>query len=309
MRAIFERLVTPERTRAVVSLAELRELPGDPDDIERLVHRLVDARLLVIEARAGDDRAVELVHESLIERWPTLVGWLDENRDDAAFLARLRTAAAQWQASDHDEGVLWRDEPARRALAWLAHYRGELGRRERAYLDAVHAVATRAERRRRLVRRRVVAAVVVVPMILLAVAGVALVRISRAEREASGQRDELERRRSSCASRPSSCARAATSCRSRSARTASCWRRPAGRRRKPRPSATTRAASRRKPSARAIRPPPRRSASRRPTPSERHEGPGGSQEGRPRRREPPRRRAGRRPRRPSAPGRASRTRS
>jgi serine/threonine protein kinase len=190
VRSIFERLVTPERTRAVVSLDELRELPGDPDNLERLVHRLVDARLLVIEARAGDDRTVELVHESLLERWPTLVGWLDENHDDAVFLSRLRTAAAQWQASDQDEGMLWRDEPARRALAWRSHYRGELGRRERAYLDAVRAVTTRGERRRRLLRRRVIAAVVAVPMILLAVAGVALVQITRAEREASRQRDE-----------------------------------------------------------------------------------------------------------------------
>jgi hypothetical protein len=66
VRAIFERLVTPERTRAVVSLGELRELPGAPDDIERLIHRLVDARLLVVEGRMGDDRTAELVHESLI---------------------------------------------------------------------------------------------------------------------------------------------------------------------------------------------------------------------------------------------------
>ncbi|HEX2690236.1 MAG TPA: protein kinase, partial [Kofleriaceae bacterium] len=191
VRAIFERLVTPERTRAVVSLGELRELHGDPDDIERLVYRLVDARLLVVEARVGDDRTAELVHESLIERWPTLVGWLDENRDDAAFLSRLRTAAGQWEASDRDDGVLWRDEPARQALAWLSHYRGELGRRERAYLGAVRDVAMRAEQRRRLVRRRVIATVVAVPMILLAVASVALVRISRAERAASQQRDAL----------------------------------------------------------------------------------------------------------------------
>ena len=184
VRAIFERLVTPERTRAVVSLRELRELPGNPDDIERLIYRLVDARLLVVEARAGDDRAAELVHESLIGGWPTLIGWLDENREDAAFLARLRTAAAEWQANDRDDGVLWRDEPARQALAWLAHYRGELGRRERAYLEAVRDIATRADQRRRLVRRQVIATAVAVPVILLAVAGVALVRISRAEREA-----------------------------------------------------------------------------------------------------------------------------
>jgi serine/threonine protein kinase len=191
VRSIFERMVTPERTRAVVSLSELRELPGNPDDIERLIYRLVDARLLVVEARVGGERAAELVHESLIGGWPTLNRWLDENRDDAAFLSRLRTAAAEWQASDHDEGVLWRGEPARQAVAWLAHYRGELGRRERAYLDAVHDIATRTERRRRLVRRQVIAAAVAVPVILLAVASVSLVRITRAERKARETADKL----------------------------------------------------------------------------------------------------------------------
>jgi hypothetical protein len=192
VRAIFERLVTPERTRDVVNLDELHELSGDADDTERLIHRLVDARLLVVEARDGQGRVVELVHESLIERWPTLVAWLHENRDDAAILARLRTAATQWQASDRDEGMLWRDEPARRALAWLDHYRGDLGRRERAYLEAVRDITTRVERRRRRIRRQVVTAVVAVPMVLLVMAGVALVRISRAEQEASQQRDALD---------------------------------------------------------------------------------------------------------------------
>ena len=190
-RAIFERLVTPERTRAVVGLGELRELPGDPDDIERLIHRLVDARLLVVESRAGDDRVVELVHESLIARWPTLVGWLDDNREDAAFLARLRTAAAQWHAGYRDEGMLWRGEPARRALAWQSHYRGELGRREFAYLDAVRDATERTEQRRRWIRRRVIAAAIAVPMILLAMASVALVEISRAERAARENAAEL----------------------------------------------------------------------------------------------------------------------
>jgi hypothetical protein len=193
LRAIFERLVTPEHTRAVVSVRDLRELPGNPDDIERLIHRLVDARLLVVEARAGDDRVVEIVHESLIRGWPTLVGWLHENREDAAFLSRLRTAATQWQASDHNDGVLWRDEPARQALAWMAHYRGELGRRERAYLDAVHAVATRTERRRRRLRRQLIAVGVAVPLILLAVVSVWLVMTDEVRRAVTQQRDELRK--------------------------------------------------------------------------------------------------------------------
>ena len=149
VRAIFERLVTPERTRAVVSLDELRELPGDPDDIERLVHRLVDARLLVIEAGAGEARAVELVHESLIERWPTLVGWLDENKDDAAMLARLRGAARDWERSGRAAGLLWTGEVASEAHAWQHRYRGKLALVEQRYLAAIRAAADRARRVRR----------------------------------------------------------------------------------------------------------------------------------------------------------------
>ncbi|HWO21737.1 MAG TPA: protein kinase [Kofleriaceae bacterium] len=149
VRAIFERLVTPERTRAVVSLDELRELPGDPDDIERLVHRLVDARLLVIEARTGDDRAAELVHESLIARWPTLVRWLDENKDDAAMLARLRGAARDWERNGHAAGLLWTGEVAREAHAWWQRYQGELAPVEQRYLAAMRAAADRARRVRR----------------------------------------------------------------------------------------------------------------------------------------------------------------
>src|SRR5262249_25675677 len=163
LRAISERLVPPERHRAVVSRSELRELPGNPDDIERLIHRLVHARLLVVEARAGDGRVAELVHESLIGGWPTLIGWLDEDREDAVFLARLRSAAEQWQTSGRDEGMLWSGEPARRALAWVAHYRSERGRRERAYLDAVRDAATHAQR----LHRQVIAIVVVMASMAL----------------------------------------------------------------------------------------------------------------------------------------------
>jgi serine/threonine protein kinase len=184
-RAILERLVTSDRTRAIATMAELRELPGDAGDMEQVVNHLVDARLLVIEGE-GEERTVELVHESLIHGWPTLARWLDENRDDAAFLARLRTAAAQWENSDCDEGMLWRGEPAREALAWRVRQRGQLGqlgRRERAYLDAVQSLATRTVRR----RRQLVAGTMATLCMLLAAAGTALVWIQRAEAESRAQ--------------------------------------------------------------------------------------------------------------------------
>ncbi len=152
-RAVLERLVTPERTRALVSMAELRALHRDPDAVDDIVQHLATMRLLIIERGAeGDDHIVELVHESLIDRWPTLARWLSENQDDAAMLARLRGAARDWERGGRAAGLLWTGEAAREAHAWQQRYRGELAAAERRYLDAVLAAAERARR----VRRRVV---------------------------------------------------------------------------------------------------------------------------------------------------------
>jgi WD40 repeat protein/serine/threonine protein kinase len=155
-REVFLRLVTPERTRAVVRLDELRgpgpEGEGGPDGgraVEAVVQRLVDARLLSLEM-GGEDATVELVHESLIESWPELGRWLDESEHDAQFLARLRAAAQQWEASGEAAGLLWREGAALEARAWLSRRRpgqGDgLGERERRYLDAVVALSERSRR-------------------------------------------------------------------------------------------------------------------------------------------------------------------
>jgi serine/threonine protein kinase len=177
-RAVLERLVTPERTRAPVSVSELRALHADAAAVDDVVQHLATMRLLVIERSAeGADHTVELVHESLIDRWPTLVRWLAENQEDAAFLARLRTAAQEWEKRGRDPGLLWRDAPAREARLWRAHYRGVLPGREQDYLDAVLSLDTRTVRR----RRRVVSATVT--SVLL----VACLWVFGAQREASRQ--------------------------------------------------------------------------------------------------------------------------
>ncbi|MEM9492264.1 MAG: AAA family ATPase, partial [Myxococcota bacterium] len=56
-RAVFERLVTPERTRAIVTMAELDELATaspDRDAIRAVIEQLAEARLLAIENSGGD---------------------------------------------------------------------------------------------------------------------------------------------------------------------------------------------------------------------------------------------------------------
>jgi len=149
-QAVFERLVTPERTRAIVGEAELRALHQDPDAVDDLVQHLAATRLVVIERGAEDEgHTVELVHESLIERWPKLARWLAENQDDAAMLARLRSAARDWERSGRVAGLLWTGAAAGDARLWQRRYRGGLAPSERRYLDAVFSADERTRRGRR----------------------------------------------------------------------------------------------------------------------------------------------------------------
>ena len=137
-RAIFQHLVTPDRTRAVVELRELHAIARDPAAIESVVGHLVAARLLVVQGDAAG-ASVEIAHESLVSSWPTLRRWLDEHQEDAVQLAQLRTAATQWQRKGRIQGLLWRGEALVEARRWHARYRGELPARERDFLAAVFA--------------------------------------------------------------------------------------------------------------------------------------------------------------------------
>jgi len=183
VRAIFERLVTPERTRDVVEIEELCEL-GSGDAIRRLVQQLVDARLLAVHS--ADDEAltaVEIVHESMIDRWPTLHRWLDDNQEDSAFVARIRTAAKQWQAAGNPSGLLWRGEAMEEVRNWHRRFTGTLAPRETQYLDAVFALAQRSTR----VRRWAIAGSMAFLAALVVAGAIALVLIGRAETTAKKQ--------------------------------------------------------------------------------------------------------------------------
>jgi energy-coupling factor transporter ATP-binding protein EcfA2 len=147
-RRIFRALVTPERTRAIVELADLQQLAADGAEVTRVVDQLVAARLLVIQTRGDAGGTVEIVHESLIERWPSLRRWLDEDQEDAAYLAQVAAAAKQWAGRGKPSGLLWRGDAIDEARRWLTQRPRDLPERDRAFLDAGLALARRGRRAR-----------------------------------------------------------------------------------------------------------------------------------------------------------------
>ncbi len=182
VKSIFMRLVTPERTRAIVGVDELRELAGNPAEIQGLVDELVQARLLVVQTGNGA-ATVEIVHESLVHSWPMLKRWLEESGEDAAFLEQLRTATRQWTQKGKNEDLLWRGELADEAIRFQRRFRGELPAAQKSFLDATVGLSARQARR----KRSLTVAAIVFLGLLAAAASVALVVIAGARTHAQEQ--------------------------------------------------------------------------------------------------------------------------
>jgi len=198
IRALLLRLVTAERTRAIVPVAELRELSREVGEVQRLIDQMVDARLLVVQnLEGGKGSTVEIIHESLVSGWPALRRWLDENQDDAALVDQLRVAARQWQAKKFDVGLLWRGDSAAEARKFRLRYKGPLSDVERGFLDAViHYDAAQARRRRTAIIAgfTTLSAVVVAMMILLVVVQKSRTAAKDKEAEAVAARQTAEDR-------------------------------------------------------------------------------------------------------------------
>ena len=176
---VLRRLVTPERTRAIADLADL-------GDDARIVDLLVGARLLVVHKRPdGTGSTVELVHESLIQSWPALRRWLDEDHEGAAYAAQVSVAAKQWETRRRPAGLLWRGDAVTEARRWYGTGARDVPSRDREFLLAAFALADRG---RRVRRGALVGAFALLAMVASG-ASIAAIRIRSAEQAASEEAD------------------------------------------------------------------------------------------------------------------------
>jgi WD40 repeat protein/tRNA A-37 threonylcarbamoyl transferase component Bud32 len=149
-REAFRHLVTTQNTRAVLTRKDLRQLLGSSDHADRLLEKLVAARLVVASENEAGNETIEIVHEALLSAWPRLVGWRHEDAEGARFREQLRSAAEQWHQRSREKGLLWRGDALADYVRWRARHPGPLTDREAAFASASLADGARSRRNRRL---------------------------------------------------------------------------------------------------------------------------------------------------------------
>ncbi|WP_251063955.1 caspase family protein [Streptomyces sp. ISL-44] len=140
---------------------------------------LIDARLVTTgrQTPAGKD-AVQLSHEALLEAWPRLVEWIDEDREELVLRQSLRRSAAEWVAGEpRDDSLLY--QGARLEAADDYAKMGRLSADEQTFLAASRG---RQQRTTRL-RRSIIAVLSVLVLIASGTAVVALQQRAAARTE------------------------------------------------------------------------------------------------------------------------------
>ena len=117
-RSIFSRLIEIGRgtqdTRRTAILDELVPSNVKSEDVDAIVLRLADARLITTDEIGGRD-TVTISHEKLIDAWPWLKKLVNENRDVIALQNEIDEDAIIWE--DHGRDVSYLYSGARLANA------------------------------------------------------------------------------------------------------------------------------------------------------------------------------------------------
>ena len=196
-RRIFRRLVQlgegrdDTRRQEPVSVLRGRE---EPSSFDHVLHHLTNHRLLTVSGdERGEERRVDLSHETLIGAWPTLRRWVGEDRDGLRIQQELSEDARGWVKLDRDPGALYRGARLATGREWADTRADELNPLEREFLEASRArevdeieeAHRRADEQARSARRlRVVAAGLALFLVIASVSTVLAVRASNNARAA-----------------------------------------------------------------------------------------------------------------------------
>ena len=113
---------------------------GQGDAVHQVLSALADARLVTT-----DQNAAEVAHEALIREWPTLRGWLEEDREGCGCIAISPKRPRNGTSLGRDPGGLYRGTRLAQAVEWAAMHPQIVNALERDFLEASQS----ARRKRR----------------------------------------------------------------------------------------------------------------------------------------------------------------
>jgi tetratricopeptide (TPR) repeat protein len=193
-KALTDTFADARGIRRPTSVAELAAITGAPEsDIVQVVDffRREGRSFLTPRPRVplSSSTIVDVAHESLMRCWDRLITWAEEEREAAAFYARLSQAAAWhaageaglWRNPELELAQVWQQETAPTG-AWAARYDARFDQ-TMAFLDTStrawnDAIAAEERTRRQTLRRTQLVAAVLATML---VAAVALAVVARRE--------------------------------------------------------------------------------------------------------------------------------
>jgi WD40 repeat protein/transcriptional regulator with XRE-family HTH domain len=136
-------------TRRRATFNELILKPEEKDLTQAVIKALADARLITTS-----ENSAEVAHEALIREWPTLRGWLEDNREGLRLHRHLTEAAQEWAARDQDAGGLYRGARLAQAKEWAASHSEEMNAIESEFFQSSLALAESETKEREAQRQR-----------------------------------------------------------------------------------------------------------------------------------------------------------
>ena len=143
-----------EDSRRRATRDELMAIGGKPGAVEALLQRWSESRLLT--GTRDEHRGVDLIdvaHEALIRRWYRIAVWMDDDRETARLLNRLRMAARTWQESECNPDHLLRGAPLYQMKELVSAERDHLTMLEKVFVQAGIELAEREIRTKEAVTR------------------------------------------------------------------------------------------------------------------------------------------------------------
>jgi WD40 repeat protein/energy-coupling factor transporter ATP-binding protein EcfA2 len=155
-RRIFLRLIQPGEgtldTRRRTTFDEVLTQTTHPDTVEAIVQTLANANLLITGHNPDTGEVVlDVSHEALIQEWPQLRRWLDEDRRGFRIHRQLSQAVRQWAERGRDNDSLYRGARLLEVEEWLDANPDEVNPSEAEFITASQSARERSRRRTRLV--------------------------------------------------------------------------------------------------------------------------------------------------------------